>query len=68
MCVCGGGGFFDKVLEDNIVDTGSGTKNVNNNTSESGCELEETTRSRHLLKNPEFWKQNIRKRNAGRES
>lgn len=63
VCVCGGG-FFDKVLEDNIVDTGSGTKNVNNNTSESGCELEETTRSRH----PEFWKQNIRKRNAGRES
>lgn len=49
MCV-----FFDKVLEDNILDTGSGIKNVNNNTSESGSELEETIRSRHRLKNPEF--------------
>lgn len=55
--------------EDSLVDTGSGTENETGNTTESVSELEETTRSRHSLKNPELWKQNtcIKKRNAGDE-
>lgn len=55
------------MLEDNFNETGSSTENETNNTSESGSELEETTRSRRPLKNPVLWKQNMRKRNAGDE-
>lgn len=53
--------------EDSFVDTCSSTENETGNTTESVSELGETTRSRHSLKNPELWKQNIRKRNAGDE-
>lgn len=40
--------------EDILVDTGSGTENETGNTTESVSELEETTRSRHSLKNPDI--------------
>lgn len=54
--------------EDSLVDTGSGTENETGNTTESVSELEETTRSRHSLKNPELWKQNMRERGRERET
>lgn len=57
----------DKLSEDSLVDTESGTDNETDNESESGSELEETTRSRRPLKNPELWKQNIRKRKRNAE-
>lgn len=56
----------DKLSEDSLVDTESGTDNETDNESESGSELEETTRSRRPLKNPELWKQNIRGREMQR--
>lgn len=55
--------------EDSTIDTEPSTERETDNTSESESEPHKISRSRRPFKNPEIWKQNIRKRkrNAGEE-